>query len=91
MSRTVVIIIVGLVLLGLFLAVGYLVKSVGVKRATEDFVLVWFPLAAGNMAIGIFEAGYSFAEELPIFLFIFAVPAVFAVGAWFLVRRRATA
>lgn len=91
MSRTLVIIIVGLVLVAVFLAVGYLVKSIGVRRAAEDFVLVWFALAAGNMAVGIVDAGYSFAEELPVFLLIFAVPSVIAVAAWLLVRRQSTA
>lgn len=76
MSRTTVIIIVGLVLLALFLAVGALVRGVGVRRAMEDFLLVWFALAAGNLAVGVFEEGYGFGEELPIFLLIFAVPGV---------------
>lgn len=79
MSRTTVIILVGLALLIIFLVVGYLLKSVGVRRATEDFILVWFALAAGNLAIGVFEAGYTLAEELPIFALIFAVPGVPAI------------
>ncbi len=33
----------------------------------------------GNLAIGVLEAGYTFGEELPIFLLIFAVPGVPAV------------
>ena len=35
--------------------------------------------AALNMWIGISHAGYSFQEELPIFLLIFLLPAVVAV------------
>ncbi|MFB5077178.1 hypothetical protein [Raoultella sp. C349492] len=38
------------------------------------FALLWFGLASANMALGIIRAGYSFAEELPIFLLIFAPP-----------------
>lgn len=87
MSRTLVIIIIGLVLVAVFLAVGYLVRAVGIRRAAEDFVLVWFALAAGNMAVGIVDAGYSFGEELPIFLLIFAIPAAIAIAAWLLDRR----
>jgi len=34
------------------------------------------------MAVGVFKAGYSVAEELPIFLFIFAVPALVAGLLW---------
>lgn len=92
MSRTTVIIIVGLVLLVLFLAAGYLVKAIGVRRAMEDFLLVWFALAAGNLAIGVFEAGYGFGEELPIFLLILAVPGVpaLAVLLWATRRRQTT-
>lgn len=88
MSRTTVIIIVGLVLLALFLAVGHLVKDIGLRRATEDFLLVWFALAAGNLAIGVLEAGYGLAEELPIFLLIFAVPGVPAIVVRLRVARR---
>lgn len=89
MSRTTVIIIVGLVLLVLFVVVGAAVRAVGVRRAMEDFLLVWFALAAGNLAVGVFEAGYSFGEELPIFLLIFAVPAVPAIAVRVWAARRA--
>jgi hypothetical protein len=34
------------------------------------------------MYLGIKRAGYSFAEEAPIFLLVFAVPAAVALGAW---------
>jgi hypothetical protein len=89
MSRTTVIIIVGLVLLVLFVVVGAAVRAVGLRRAMEDFLLVWFALAAGNLAVGVFEAGYGFGEELPIFLLIFAVPAVPAVAVRVWAARRA--
>lgn len=88
MSRTTVIIIVGLVLLALFFAVGHLVKAIGVRRAAEDFLLVWFALAAGNLAVGVLEAGYGLAEELPIFLLIFAVPGVPAIAVRLRAARR---
>lgn len=89
MSRTTVIIIVGLVLLALFLVVGVTVRAVGVRRAMEDFLLVWFALAAANLAVGVFEAGYGFAEELPIFLLIFAVPGVPAIAVRWRAAHRA--
>ena len=47
--------------------------------ATVVFVAIWFVAAALNMWIGISHAGYSFQEELPIFLLIFLLPAVVAV------------
>lgn len=80
MSRTATIIIAGLVLLGVFLVVGFLWKAVGLRRAMEDFVLVWFALAVFNLTVGVFEAGYGFGEELPIFLMIFGIPAVPAIA-----------
>lgn len=80
MSRTTVIIIAGLVLFLIFLIVGYLWKAAGLRRAMEDFVLVWFAVAAFNLAVGVFEAGYGFGEELPIFLLIFAIPAAPAIA-----------
>jgi hypothetical protein len=36
-------------------------------------------VAAINMAVGILKAGYSFGEEFPIFLLIFALPALVAI------------
>jgi len=36
-------------------------------------------LAAANMWIGVSQAGYSFQEELPIFLLIFLLPAAAAL------------
>ncbi|MQA61980.1 MAG: hypothetical protein GEU86_10865 [Actinophytocola sp.] len=89
MSRTAVIIIAGLVLFVAFLVVGYLWQTVGVRRAMEDFVLVWFALAVFNMAIGVLEAGYTVGEELPVLLLIFAVPAVPALGVRLYAARTA--
>ena len=36
-------------------------------------------LAAANMWIGVSQAGYSFKEELPIFLLIYLLPVAVAV------------
>jgi hypothetical protein len=38
--------------------------------------------AAINMWIGVNRAGYSYADEFPIFLLIFAAPAALAAGLW---------
>ncbi len=42
------------------------------------FVAVWFVAASVNMWIGVAKAGYSFTEELLIFLLIFCLPAAVA-------------
>ncbi|HTS22465.1 MAG TPA: hypothetical protein VMN79_11735 [Casimicrobiaceae bacterium] len=49
------------------------------RVATWAFVMVWFVLAALNLWAGVAKAGYSLADELPIFLLIFTVPAAVAV------------
>lgn len=45
------------------------------------FALTWLAVSAYNMWVGVQHAGYSFAEELPIFLAIFGIPAVFGAVA----------
>lgn len=82
--RTLIIIIGGLVLLGLFMLAGRVVggDSAALVRAAAYFVPVWFVLAAINMWIGVSRAGYSVAEEAPIFAVIFAVPTLAAAFLW---------
>ena len=48
-------------------------------HATRVFAVIWFLIAAGNMWIGLTQAGYSFKEELPIFLLIFLLPVATAI------------
>jgi hypothetical protein len=48
------------------------------RVATLTFVVVWSLVAAVNMWLGVARAGYSVAEELPIFLLIFGAPAALA-------------
>jgi hypothetical protein len=47
--------------------------------ATKAFIAIWFLVAALNMWVGISQAGYSFKEELPIFLLIFLLPVAIAL------------
>jgi hypothetical protein len=44
--------------------------------ATRLFIVVWLALAAANLMAGVARAGYTIAEELPIFLLIFGLPAL---------------
>ena len=55
----------------------------GMARGCLAFVPLWFLGAGINMAIGVVSAGYSVADEAPIFLVVFGVPAAVAL----LVRR----
>jgi len=82
--RTVIIIVGGIVLLGICLLVG---RWIGGGTATmvagaKIFLPIWLAAALVNMWIGVARAGYSVAEELPIFLLIFAIPAAVAAFVW---------
>ena len=83
--RTIVIILGGLSLLGFCLVAGrYLIgSSIGTMvTAAKVFIPIWLALAAYNMYVGVAHAGYSVAEELPILLVIFAIPAAVAGLVW---------
>jgi hypothetical protein len=80
--RTLIIILGGFVLLaGCILAARRFGAGAGapVGSAIVIFIVIWFVVAAINMWIGVTRAGYSFREELPIFLLIFLLPAAVAV------------
>lgn len=51
----------------------------GTTVATVLFVALWLAIAAANMWVGVAKAGYTLAQELPIFALIFGVPAAVAV------------
>ncbi len=81
--HTITVIFGGLVLLALFAALGR-IGGIGTSRAALWFIPVWLACAAINMWIGVNRAGYSYAAEFPIFLLVFALPAIVAV----IIRRR---
>ena len=79
--RTLVIILCGFALWAVCLAVGKLLAGTGTSAttaATTVFVILWFLAASVNMWIGVVRVGYSFREELPIFLLIFLLPSASA-------------
>ncbi len=79
--RTAVIILMGFALWAVCIGVAkFFLKTGGsMTLATVAFVAIWFVAAALNMWIGVSRAGYSFQEELPIFLLIFLLPAAVAI------------
>lgn len=79
----------GLVLLGLFVLLGRSLggDSAALGRAAAFFVPVWLVLAVINLWIGVKSAGYSLAEETPIFALIFAIPTVVALILWWKFAR----
>ena len=80
--RTLIIILAGIVLYIIgFLVSKYLAGSGTASHniVTIIFIMAWFIISAVNMWLGITWAGYTFMEELPIFLLIFLVPSVLAL------------
>lgn len=80
--RTLIFIVGGFVLLAVCLGAAKLLSnglSDAMRQATLAFLVLWFVIAAVNMGVGVLKAGYSVAEELPIFLLLFGVPAIVAV------------
>jgi hypothetical protein len=79
MMHTVKVIAGGLVLLAVCLLVGRSLggatPTVGLVTAAKVFVPLWLVAAGINMWLGVSKAGYSVADEAPIFLVVFAVPA----------------
>jgi hypothetical protein len=78
---------------GLFLVAGFLLLAASLLLgrlfsanypsatllAAVAYVGLWFAIAAVNMWIGVAKAGYSVAEELPIFALIFVLPVAVAI------------
>ena len=83
--HTVVIIGGGLILLGVFILIGRL-KGRGDRasmgRAALLFIPIWLICAAINMTIGVGEAGYTVAQELPFFALVFGIPGLAAFLAY---------
>ena len=80
--RTALVLLAGLLLLAAFMIVAKLFSSnyPGAPGwATGAFVVVWLAVTGFNMWVGVNRAGYSAAEELPILLLLFGVPALAAV------------
>jgi len=80
--RSLLFLVAGLLLLAAVLLLAKLFSSHypdATRWATIAYVALWLVIAGANLWVGVVRAGYSVAEELPIFLLIFGVPAVLAV------------
>jgi hypothetical membrane protein len=49
-------------------------------RATRLFLLLWLVVSIGNLLVGIFYAGYGWAEEAVVWLLVFGAPAGIALA-----------
>jgi hypothetical protein len=81
--RSFLIIAGGFVLVFVFAMIGRIrTGDSGGAKGALAFVPLWFALTAANLAVGVIQAGYTVAEELPIFLMIFLPPAALALYLW---------
>jgi hypothetical protein len=78
---------------GLFILAGFLLLAVSFilaklfsnyfpsagTVATSIFLVLWLVLTGFNLWVGVVRAGYSVAEEFPILLFLYGVPAAAAI------------
>jgi hypothetical protein len=78
--HTIMVVLGGFLLLGICLLAGRFMKTMAI--AALIFIPIWLGATLINMWIGVSRAGYSVAEELPIFLVVFAIPAVAALFIW---------
>ena len=89
--HTITIIAGGLALLAICLLMGWRVsrtdRTAGFARAARLFLPGWFLAAAINLWFGV-SRGHTFAEELPIFVVVFTIPAAIAVFIWWRVSLR---
>jgi hypothetical protein len=80
--RTALFLVAGFLLLAAALLLGKLFSTNypgATFAATVAYVALWLIVAGANMWVGVARAGYSVAEELPIFLLIFGLPAAVAI------------
>jgi hypothetical protein len=91
MAHTIKVIAAGFALLVVCLLAGRFIgdgsQSASIARAALAFVALWLLGAGINMWIGVSKAGYSVAEEAPIFLVVFLVPAAVALAVWWRYSR----
>lgn len=85
--HTVMTILGGLLLLAVFTIFGWVWGGTGgAATAARLFLPAWAALAVANLWVGVSRAGYTVAQELPIFAVNLAVPAAVAVAAAWLLR-----
>ena len=81
--HTLIVLAVGFALFGVLALVGRILGGTsGIATASLVFLPLWLIGAGINMYVGVTRAGYSVADETPIFLVVFAIPAAVALFTW---------
>lgn len=83
--HTMFIILGGLVLMAAIYGIARL-RRTSLSRAFPVFAVLWAVAAAVNLWVGVAQAGYSLAGELPIFAVVYGVPCLIA---WLFARQSA--
>jgi len=81
--RTGLFLLVGVLLLAAMLILARLFAGEfpGANRvALAAYLVLWLAITGFNMWVGVTRAGYPASEELPIFLMLFALPALAAAA-----------
>jgi hypothetical protein len=90
MSHTAKVLLGGFALLAACLLIGRAIGAPGsgIAKASLAFIALWFIGAAINMWVGVSKAGYSLAEEAPVFFIVFGIPAAVALFIWWRTSSR---
>jgi hypothetical protein len=85
--HTLMVLAIGFVLFGCCAIAGRFVDgTAGIAASGLVFLPLWFIGAASNMYLGAKKAGYSVADEAPLFLLVFSIPAAAALFTWWQLR-----
>jgi hypothetical protein len=85
--HTVIVLAIGFGLLGSCAITGYLAGGASaIATGALVFLPLWLAGAGINMYLGVKQAGYSVAEEVPMFVLVFGVPAITALVVWWTLR-----
>jgi hypothetical protein len=86
--HTVKVILGGFALLAVCVLAGRFIGGTrqGMATATIVFLPLWLAGALINLWIGVTRAGYAVAEEAPIAVVVFGIPAAAALVVWLIVR-----
>jgi hypothetical protein len=81
--HTIKVIAGGFLLLAVCLLIGRVAggaaPAAGLAGGAKLFIPLWLVAAAVNMWIGVSKAGYTVADEAPVFFVVFAIPAAVAL------------
>lgn len=87
--HTLMVVVGGLLLLAICLYAGKALNGPsGLSRGALVFIPLWLGATGFNLWVGVTRAGYTVAEELPIFGLLFGSLAVVALVTWWTSRPK---